>query len=267
MEDSRPELRRGGVFDSILIFLAYLFTTIFLRAPFRGVTSLVVDCILRIVFGTAALLLFVKRFQKGKWSNVIHFRNFKAGLPAATGILLLTLFTILQIAAGAKSVEISAQIIFADIFLLQITTGYWEEMVFRAYLMEGYYSGLSAEERTWKQRLYYSVVSALIFGALHIPGGSLLLVVFCMGFGFICASVYLYSHNILVCMLLHFVYDVFANLRGYAVEWDETSLLFLWNDPIFLILTGVGCLIAVVYLIKEPVDEKRPSVRSQEYLD
>lgn len=256
MEDNRPAPSRGGVFGSIWIFLAYLFTTIFLRAPFRGAAAFVVDSILRIVFGTAALLLFVKRFQKGKWTNVIHFRNFKAGLSAASGIVLLMLFSILQIAAVVRSVEISAQMVFADIFLLQITTGFWEEMVFRAYLMEGYYSGLSAEERTWKQRLYYSVLSALIFGALHIPGGSLFLLVFCMGFGFICASAYLYSHNILVCMLLHFVYDVFANLKRYAVEWDETSLLFLWNNPIFLILTGIGCLIAAAYLIKEPVDEK-----------
>lgn len=257
MEDNRPAPRRGGVFDCILIFLAYLFGTFVLRMAFRGAALLVIDCVLRIVIGTAALLLFIKRFQKGKWTNVIHFRNFKAGLSAASGIVLLMLFAILQIAAVARSVEISAQMVFADIFLLQITTGYWEEMVFRAYLMEGYYSGLSAEERTWKQRLYYSVLSALIFGALHMPGGSLFLVVFCMGFGFICASAYLYSHNILVCMLLHFVYDIFANLKGYAVEWDETSLLFLWNNPIFLILTGAGCFIAVIYLRKEPVDERK----------
>lgn len=254
--ENRPAPHRGGVFDSIVIDLAFTFATLTLRAPFRGVASLVVDGILRTAFGTVTLFLFVKRFQKGKWTNVIHFGNFKAGLSAAAGIVLLMLFLVLLIATGARSIEIPAQIIFGEIFLQQITTGFFEEMLFRAYLMEGYYSGLSAGERTWRQRLYYSTLSALIFGAVHISGGSLFLVVFCMGFGFICASAYLYSHNILVCMLLHFVYDVFAHCPKYVAEWDETNLLFLWYDPIFLILTGVGCLIAAVYLIKEPVDGK-----------
>lgn len=257
MEDNRPAPGRGGVFDSILIDVAFTFAVFALAAPVHGLAFYFVDGILRIAFGTATLFLFVKRFQKEKWTNVIHFRNFKAGLSAAAGIVLLMLFLVLLIATGARSIEIPAQIIFGEIFLQQITTGFFEEMLFRAYLMEGYYSGLSAEERTWGQRLYYSFLSALIFGAVHINGGSLFLVVFSMGFGFICASAYLYSHNILVCMLLHFVYDVFAHCPKYVAEWDETNLLFLWYDPIFLILTGVGCLIAVVYLIKEPVDERR----------
>lgn len=218
-----------------------------------------VDGIVRIAFGAAALALFVKHFQKGKWTGVIHFRNFKAGLSAGLGSPLLILFLMLQLATGAKSVEISAQMIFAEIILYEIATGFWEEMVFRAYLMEGYYSGLSAEERTWKKRLCYSLLSALIFGAGHMIGGaeSLITPVFAAGFGFICASAYLYSHNILVCMLLHFLHDVFAHLQKYVAEWDEANWLVLWYEPIFFTLFGVGLLIAVVYLIKEPVDERR----------
>ena len=256
MEDSKSAPGRGGVFDSILIDVAFTFAVFALAAPVHGLAFYFVDGILRIAFGTATLFLFVKRFQKGKWTNVIHFRNFKAGLPAATGIVLLILFYVLLFATGAKSMEIPAQIIFGEIILQQITTGYFEEMLFRAYLMEGYYSGLSAEERTWGQRLYYSILSAFIFGAVHINKGSLFLVVFCMVFGFICASAYLYSHNILVCMLLHFVYDVFAHCPKYVAEWNEANPLVLWADPIFIILLGVGCFIAVVYLRKEPVDER-----------
>lgn len=257
MEDGRPAPGRGGVFGGILISLAFLFATLIFRAPFRGMASLVVDGILRIAFGTATLLLFVKRFQKGKWTDVIHVRNFKAGLPAAIGIVLLTLFLALQIATGAKSMEIPSQIFFGEIFLQQITTGYFEEMLFRAYLMEGYYSGLSAEERTWKQRLYYSFLSALIFGAVHLSGaGSPITPVFAAVGGFIYASAYLYSHNILACMLLHFVYDAFAHCPKYVNEWDEANWLVLWADPIYMTLLGVGLLIAVVYLMKEPVDER-----------
>ena len=188
---------------------------------------------------------------------MFHLRNFSAGLAVGIGILLLTLFLALQLATGARSVEISAQILFGEIIFQQITTSFFEEMVFRAYLMEGYYSGLSAEERTRGQRLYYSILSALIFGATHIIVGSPFLFVFAVVAGFIFASVYLYSHNILACMLLHFVYDAFAHCPKYVNEWDEANWLVLWDDPIFIILLGVGFLIAVVYLIKEPVDERK----------
>ena len=259
MEDNRPASGRGGVFDCILINLAFIFAQFVFSASFHGAafSFYFADGILRIVFGTATLFLFVKRFEKGKWTNVIHFRNFKAGLSAAAGSVLLILFYVLLLATGAKSIEIPAQMIFGEIIFQQITTGYFEEMLFRAYLMEGYYSALSAEERTWGQRLYYSILSALIFGAIHISGaGSLVTPVFAAAFGFICASAYLYSHNILVCMLLHFVYDVFAHCPKYVAEWDETNLLVLWNEPIFFTLLSIGLLIAVVYLMKEPVDER-----------
>lgn len=258
MEDSRPAPSRGGVFDSILIDVAFTFALFVFRAPFHDAAFYFADGILRIAFGTVALFLFVKRFQKGKWTNVIHLRNFSAGLAAGIGILLLTLFFALVLATGARSVEISAQILFGEIIFQQITTGFFEEMLFRTYLMEGYYSGLSAEERTRGQRLYYSILSALIFGAVHLSGaGSPITPVFAAVGGFIYASAYLYSHNILACMLLHFVYDAFAHCPKYVNEWDEANWLVLWADPIFIILLGVGLLIAVIYLIKEPVDERK----------
>ena len=259
MEDRRPTPARGGVFGSLLIYLVYGFTSFIVRAPFReAAASIFVDGILRIVFGTAALLLFVKRFQKGKWTNVIHFGNFKAGLFAGVGCLLFTLFLILQMATGARSLEIPPQLLFAEILFHSLATGFIEEMVFRAYLMEGYYSGLSEEEWTWKNRLYYSVLSALIFGAGHMIGtSSPITPVFATAFGFALASAYLYSHNILVCMLLHFLQSVFAHCRKYAAEWEESNRLVLWDRPIILALCGAAILIGMVYVMKEPVDEGR----------
>lgn len=260
MEDSKPAPARGGVFGSLLIYFAYACATI-LRAPFHDLAAtMFVDGILRIVFGTAAVFLFVRRFQKGKWTNVIHFRNFKAGLSAGVGCLLFTLFLILQMATGARSLEIPPQLFFAEIILHSLATGFIEEMVFRAYLMEGYYSGLSAEDRTWKNRLYYSTLSALIFGAGHMIGtGSPITPVFATAFGFALASAYLYSHNILACMLLHFLQSAFAHCPKYAAEWEESNRLVLWDRPITLALCGAAILIGLVYIMKEPAGEEGPS--------
>ena len=125
--------------------------------------------------------------------------------------------------------------------------------------MEGYYSALTPEERTWKKRLYYALLSACIFGALHMIGNStpLSILVFTGGFGFIMASAYLHSHNILACMLLHFSYDFFAHIPKYVTQWDEANWLARWDAPIRQTLLGIGVLIALVYIIKKPVDETK----------
>ena len=247
----------GGVFGSILIFLAYVFISVPVRAFFPGTASYFVDSALRAVFGAAALFLFVKHFQKENWTNVIHFKHFKEGLFASIGIILLILFLILRLATGAKAVEITAQMALGRIFLQQFTTGFWEEMVFRAYLMEGYYSAVSSEERTWKDRLYYAFVSGVIFGMLHMFGNSspLLIFAFTGAFGFIMASVYLHSHNILVCMLGHFIYDIFANYQGFVTEWDGTNWFVQWYDTAFWTLLGIAFFIAIIYIVKKPADE------------
>lgn len=259
MEDNSPAPRRGGVFGSVLLCLVYWLILAPLRAPFQGAAGSVVDSVLMAAIGTAALLLFVKRFQKGKWTHVIHFRNFGVGLRAGSGLLLLTLLLALQLATGAKGAEITPQVLFATVFLCKFMTGFWEEMVFRAYLMEGYYSALSPEERTWKKRLYYALLSALIFGAVHMIGSGdpLFSMVFAGTLGFIFASAYLHSHNVLVCMLVHFVYDVFAHIPKYVTEWDEANWLLRWNAQIRLALMGVGVVMALVYIIKEPADKTK----------
>lgn len=261
MENNSSAPPKGGVFGSILLFLVYALIAIPLRFPFRGTAAFfVVDSILRAGIGTIALYLFVKRFRKGKWTNVIHFRNFGAGLCAGSGILLMTLSLMFKIAAGAKSVEITPQMLLAHVFLQQLTTGFWEEMVFRAYLMEGYYSAFSPDERTWKDRLYYAFLSAFIFGVIHVIEASepLFAWVFTGAIGFIFASAYLHSHNILACMLLHFVYDIFVNLESYVTEWDAANQLAKWSSLIFLPLLGVGVVIAVVYIIKKPAADGEP---------
>lgn len=259
MENKNPAPPKGGVFGSILLFLVYMLIAIPLRFPFQGAAFYFVDSILRAGMGTAALYLFIKCFQKGKWTHVIHFRNFKAGLCAGSGIVLMTLSLMFKIAAGTKSVEVTPQLFFARIILQQLTTGFWEEMVFRAYLMEGYYSGLSLEERTWKKRLYYAFLSAFIFGAVHLIGSSspLFSLIFTGAFGFMMAAAYLHSHNILVCMLLHFIYDILANFESCVTEWDVANQLAGWSSLIFRPLLGVGVLIAVVYIIKEPASETK----------
>lgn len=69
--------------------------------------------------------------------------------------------------------------------------------------------------------------------------------------GFTFASVYLHSHNILVPMILHFVYDIFANGIKFVAEWNESAFLTIMKNYIFHALMAITFIIAFIYVIRD----------------
>ena len=246
---------RSGVPYCIIFFLLFWWMSAIFLQHASGTSFLVRDCALRALFGAAELYLFVKDFKKGSWSNVLHFRHFKEGMLPGAGLFLVMLFELLVLAAalvgGTFNVGagITAQYLFLDQFLKPVTTGFWEEMTFRGFLLEGYFS---SENRTWKTRLGYAVLSFVLFGLPHaMEYSSVPLALFRFlitgATGFVFAAMYLYSHNLLCCMLLHFIYGVFA---------AAVSVNSVWYVLTLVILIALAFLIATVFIFKEPVNER-----------
>lgn len=252
-----PSPPRSGVpYCIVFVLLFWWMSAIFVRRA-SGISALAWDCGLRAVFGAAELYLFVKDFQKGTWTDVIHFRHFKEGLLPGAGLFLVMLFELLVLVTALVSdkvnvdmdIDITAQSLFLSLFLKPLATGFWEEMTFRGLLLEGYFS---SESRTWKTRLGYAVLSFAIFGLLHTfeyTDVSLKLFRFLVtgAAGFIFAAMYLYSRNLLCCMLLHFIYNVFARVVSVNSVWYVLTLV---------VLIAIAFIIAIVYVIKEPLDER-----------
>lgn len=242
-----------GVLFSIFFIAIFLILDNMLAPHFDGAQWYIVSSIERLLFGIVELFVFIALYKKGNWTNVINLKNYKKGILASSGLLILILFYCIYLLIGAKSfINTTFMIVISCLLFQQITTGFWEEITCRAFLLEGYFA---KEERTWKDRLKYALLSFAFFGLVHIIGCDDLafaiyrfLITGIMGFVY--ASIYLCSHNILIPMLMHFIYDVFANATIFVAEWNQSTIFTIWDNYVYFIAMGIMLIISTIHLIK-----------------
>lgn len=245
-----------GVFLCILFYIVFYIITIQLKPYLDGADWYYASSVQRLLFGIIELLIFIKLFNKESWKNVINFTSIKEGILSGHALIIYIILFAVTIVIGCKSfIDTTFSMTFSCLFLQQITTGFWEELTFRAFLMEGYWK----KNQNWKWRLFYATLSFIIFGMIHAIEctsniGETIDVFISTGvMGFTFAAIYLYSHNILVPMLLHFVYDIFANMQSFIKEWNMNNTLFLiFNNYVLTIAFVVMFISVVIFVIKEP---------------
>ena len=248
---------QGNIGIKYCLFFGVIFLVI--AMPLRGwcknwEMGVVVDGLERLIFGLIELYVFVKVFQKSGWRDVLHFKNYKKALAACAGIFLCMGYLVAVVVFYAASFsEMSLEIIIFILLFQQITTGFFEEMNFRAFLLEGYYQN---GEYTWKRRLSYALLSFGVFGAIHIIGCETLSIAasrFLMtgAIGFVFAVSYLYSHNIIIPMLLHFAYDVCAHLGDVVEEWRDITVVMKVQQYVYPVLLIVAVGISLFFIFKK----------------
>lgn len=97
----------------------------------------------------------------------------------------------------------------------------------------------------------YGFISFFLFGAVHVVGGwstYRFLQTGVIGFAF--AVMYLKSRNIVLPMVLHFIFDVFANFADY-IEWNNSILFANMNSIFDIMLTIMFVISFIMLLMKE----------------
>lgn len=249
-----------GILLCIIFYACFLAIARVAKPYLYGADWYFFSSLQRIIFGLIELVIFVKIFHKEKWTDVINFTHFKAGIRAGSGLILYTILLTIVIAIGMGSmIDTTFAILFSCLICQQVTTGFWEELTFRAFLLEGYDN---KKRKNWLCRLAYAIISFIIFGLIHAIerdnlGDEVDIFIVTGVFGFVFAAVYLYSHNILVPMLLHFIYDIPANFQQFVDVWNEESQLFnVLNDYILTAVFALMLIASLVFVNKKPVYEQ-----------
>lgn len=225
----------SGTLWAIAIAGAFVLLSLWGLQLLKGTAWYVFSSILRLVFGI--VILFVIRKLYGTPAKaVLSIKGSKKALLAGLGFLLFFIYYLIIWFSGLESVKgLTAGLLVSQILLQQITTGFYEELNYRALILQGYFHG----PQTVKRRVFYAFVSFLLFGALHIiDGWSTYRFLQTGTIGFAFAVMYLKSGNILVPMLLHFVYDVFANLTNY-IQWNGAAVFVTLNANFHIALMAL----------------------------
>ena len=241
-----------GIILAIIIEVVFVGISLLVLSFLSGVPWFVFSSVLRIAFGVVILVLINKIYGKSP-KELLSFSNTKLALISGIGFLVFFAYYLIDYATGFESfVGLSVGIVISRVFLQQITTGFFEELNYRVLVLEGYRYGKKSVDR----KIVYALISFVLFGLLHVVTGWNTYTFLQTGvIGFAFAVIYLNSGNIIIPMILHFIYDVFANSAGY-IKWNDSEL-HTSIDSVFKIALLVMFLVSFVSLFrKEKVIER-----------
>ncbi len=248
-----------GIILAILFLLLLYYTSPLINNNFDGALGYMMKSVQRILFFAVELIIFVKLFKKDSMRSIVNMNCFKDAVPACSAMFIYVVFDVITyVVIGAKIwLNTTMPIVVSCLIFMQLATGLWEELTFRAFVCEGYYQGASA---TFKRRLLYAGISMVIFGIAHaIECDSLEQAIYRFittgVWGFAFASVYLYTHNILAAVFIHFVTNIFLNIPIFISDWNDSLLFIILDNYVQWVMLAAILIVAVVFLYKKPVRE------------
>lgn len=238
--------RYSGMIWSIVLGAVFLILSLGGHRFLDGTPWFLYSSILRLIFGFLVLFIMNRLFGKSI-CEIMSFQNWKNALFSGLGFIIYATYFIALVIIGTKAViGLSLELIISRLFLQQLTTGFYEELCTRALVIEGYFH---QECKSLRAKSFYVIASAIIFGCIHITTGwDTYIFVFTTIVGFSFAVVYIKTRNVVIPMLLHFVYDIFANFTDY-VEYSSSAIFNALNTA-YYVMVGVMLIVSIFMLVK-----------------
>ena len=247
--------RFGGILWHFVFAGLFIGLSLFLLGVLKGVTWYLVSSALRVLSGIGILAVCRRLFGQD-WRDILSLCGAKDALLAGSGFLLFFVYYVVTVVSGFGGITgLTPGIFLSRVLLQQIATGFYEELNYRYLLLQG---GRQTGKRPG-MKLLLVLGSAVLFGLLHcVTGWSTYTFLQTGVLGFAFAVIFFVSGNLVIPMLLHFLYDVIANLAPF-VTWNHTALFDGLNAAFEIMLAGM-CMVSLVILVLNIRKTARPSV-------
>ena len=188
-------------------------------------------------------------FGSAIFVSLIFFLGYRVWHRPRTGTWMLLLpcllvvinnFPLIALATGDVTLHRGDMmgLFLADCLLI----GIFEEVAFRGTI---FLALLEKRHKSTKQIFLVTALSSAIFGLIHLanllegasPGATLLQVGYSFLIGGMCAIIFLKSHNLGLCILLHTLFDIGGRMVGTVGTGK------IWNLPTVIITAVLGVLV------------------------
>lgn len=237
--------RYSGFIWHLIFTIPFIVISLLLLSVLEGPKWYLASSGLRILFGTGILIVSSKLFGREP-KDILSLKNTKKAAFAGVGIILFTLYELITVITGfGRFTGLTTAVLITRVIIQQFTTGFYEEINYRFLLLEG----LKHTRNDVKMKLIYVLLSSVLFGLLHcIPDWDTytFLRTAAMGIGF--AVIFVKTGNIIVPMIIHFLYDVIAHFVTF-IEWNNNSIFDVLSS-IFEVMLIVMVVISLERLIR-----------------
>ena len=257
--DKRKAITKPIIQAAIIMAVFYAIETamVYLNVFPDNNTLMCADILLRIILGTAALVLLKKLAEQGESKYTVK-QLFTNKIPKRTWLVIIPLFLAIILPffkLFAAYVFTTKVIVALSIWILQqFATGWFEEAAQRGLLMNGL---IKHNTGTVRQRLFTVFIAGAFFGlghGLNILFGEnpLIQVPSTFLWGMFVAAVYMLSDNLLLVMILHALSDstfrIVKGLFGYVQNAPICRAVDITRNVIeYAILPVTAILICVFY--------------------
>lgn len=242
--------RYSGLVWHLIFALAFIGLSLLFLQFTEGTVWFLISSVLRIVFGMGILFVAYRLFELSP-REILANKNLKSALIAGTGFLLFFLYFLVEIASGfGKVTGLTAGIFVTRVFLQQITTGFYEELNYRFLLLEG----LKHTKNTLGLKLLFVFVSTVLFGLVHcVTSWDTYRFLTTAAIGFAFAVIFVRSGNIVLPMILHFIYDFLIHITAF-MEWRHNPFfdgICDYADAAYVVMFAVSLALLIFPLQKK----------------
>ena len=210
---------------------------------------------LRLVIGFLALVV-LRFIYKDEFKRLFCNR-----IPSKTWIYLIPFWAslVIYIVMFICAEEVSFALLpnFFVNWIIQITTGFWEEAVCRGIFMVGM---LCFWKTSVRGRLLTIGTAGLFFGLIHFSSfffgasidNALYLMLFSGLWGAFIAAIYMQSENLLLVMLLHVIWDIIVRIPEFFVTvYPEYSIIYYLDEILRLVVLPFAAIGVALFAFKK----------------